>query len=93
MQGKKRNDFLFISIHFFRFPQELVVGSVSAYMMWDQFSQDLCIALQRKSQNSLPSTISLQNLLSQWINHLLYQYYTTSLWEAGWKPFTVYFAI
>ncbi|KAK3799106.1 hypothetical protein RRG08_051382 [Elysia crispata] len=45
-----------------QFPQELVVGSVSAYMMWDQFSQDLCIALQQHEEEPTCKSSEYMNL-------------------------------
>ncbi|KAH9524495.1 Protein unc-13 B, partial [Bulinus truncatus] len=45
-----------------QFPQELVVGQVSAYMMWDQFSQDLCIALQQHEEERTCKSSEYMNL-------------------------------
>ncbi|BFZ01542.1 hypothetical protein BsWGS_04581 [Bradybaena similaris] len=45
-----------------QFPQELVVGQVSAYMMWDQFSQDLCIALQQHEEERTCISSEYMNL-------------------------------
>lgn len=39
---------LHIIFFFFRFPQELNVGQVSASNMWTLFAQDACYALQGK---------------------------------------------
>ncbi|XP_025078268.1 protein unc-13 homolog B-like isoform X7 [Pomacea canaliculata] len=45
-----------------QFPQELNVGQVSAYMMWNQLSQDLCIALKEHERERTCKSSEYMNL-------------------------------
>ncbi|XP_070209197.1 protein unc-13 homolog B-like [Littorina saxatilis] len=45
-----------------QFPQELNVGQVSAYMMWNQLSQDLCIALKEHESQRMCKSSEYMNL-------------------------------
>ncbi|KAL8606645.1 hypothetical protein ACOMHN_025744 [Nucella lapillus] len=45
-----------------QFPQELNVGQVSAYMMWNQLSQDLCIALKEHERERMCKSSEYMNL-------------------------------